>query len=63
MGRAARVRRGAAQSIGSWCFAALYSLCIFRKKIRERYHTEPVAPNTRDVWRFLRTGAPSGYRT
>jgi MATE family multidrug resistance protein len=54
------VGAGAAQSIGSWVFAALLLYCVLRRRVRERYGTLPVRLRLDDVARFLRTSAPIG---
>jgi MATE family multidrug resistance protein len=54
------VGAGAAQSIGSWVFAALLFFFVFRRRVRTRYRTLPVAPRRQDIERFLRTSAPIG---
>lgn len=54
------VGAGAAQSIGSWTFTALNLCFVFRRAVRTRYRTLPVAPEREEVTRYLRTSAPIG---
>ena len=54
------VGAGVAQSIGSWSFTVIFAVVLSRRKLRERYRTQPVAPRLADIGRFLRTSAAIG---
>ena len=51
---------GAASSIAEWVGVGVMAVALARRKTVERFRTQPVAPDTAEIRRFLRTGAPIG---
>jgi MATE family multidrug resistance protein len=51
---------GTATAIAHWVSAFAIFAAYRRKKLADRYHTQPVRPNVQAIRRFLRTGAPIG---
>jgi MATE family multidrug resistance protein len=51
---------GIATAIASWSAAGVLFALFRRRSISERYHTRPIAPDTAQIRRLLRTSAPIG---
>jgi len=51
---------GTATAVSSWVGAAVFIALFRRRKIAQRFDTDPVAPSRAAIARFLRTGAPIG---
>ena len=51
---------GLAMSAGSWTTLAILGWAVLRRKVRERFHTQPCRPDREAMLRFLRTSAPIG---
>ena len=51
---------GTATAIATTSGAVVLFAVFQRRLTAERYHTRPIAPNTAQIWRFLRTSAPIG---
>jgi MATE family multidrug resistance protein len=54
------VGAGIAVSAGSWTMCVMLFCALLRRKVRERYHTRPCAPDRATAARFLRTSLPIG---
>ncbi len=49
-----------ATAISEWFYALCILGVLLRPAIRRAYHTTPVRPHARDIYRFVRTGIPIG---